>query len=182
MDELNDKYSNTPSTSMSAKGTAFKETSLFIEHLKNSKLLAQCPYCNKDFEFPKATLFDGNKKFPPKAEAKKQELQEELDDRLADLKDMKIKADTGAEKKAISVGMGKIIEKVLPIYKNFNMTSSDCRFLADPIDMIVFDGASNLDIKHITFMDIKTGNASLNKHQRIIKDAILDHNVKYEGT
>ena len=61
------------------------------------------------------------------------------------------------------------------------MISSDCRFLAEPIDMIVFDGASNMDIQHITFMDIKTGNSTLNRHQRMIRDSVLDKKVKYEA-
>ncbi len=46
--------------------------------------------------------------------------------------------------------------------------------------MIVFEGASENKINHITFLDVKTGNASLNKHQRQVRDAIKDHQVKSE--
>lgn len=156
------------------------DTSSFIKNLRKSKLIAECPYCNNEFSFSKTTLFDGRYKFPEKAEEKQQEYQKELDDRLSQLKEQRMRADTGAEKTAISVGIGKIIEKVIPAYKNFNMTTADCRFLAEPIDMIVFDGVSKLDIKHLTFLDIKTGNAKLNKHQKMIRDAINDHNVKWK--
>ena len=162
-------------------GNTFTDTVDFIKHLQNSRLLAQCPHCDAEFNFSKATLFDGRRKFPDRAEVKKQELQQELDERLIELQSRQIQADTGAEKKAIQIGIGKIIEKVLPAYKNFNMISSDCRFLAEPIDMIVFDGASNMDIRHITFMDIKTGNSTLNRHQRMIRDSVLDKKVKYEA-
>lgn len=96
------------------------------------------------------------------------------------LKKRQIGADEGAEKKAIEIGIGKIIEKVLPAYKNFKLPLADCRFLSEPIDMIVFEGASENKINHITFLDVKTGNASLNKHQRQVRDAIKDHQVKSE--
>jgi len=165
---------------VSDSDSKFKETSLFIENLKKSNLSAQCPHCQKSFEFSQATLFDGRKKFPGNAEEKKQEMQTELDEILAELKNKQIKADTGAEKKAIEVGIGKIIEKVLPAYKNFNMNLADCRFLAEPIDMIVFDGSTNMNINHISFMEIKTGNSKLNTHQRMVRDAVLENNVKYE--
>ena len=73
-----------------------------------------------------------------------------------------------------------IIEKVIPAYKNFNLPLSDCRFLAELIDMVVFNGASDMKVNSITFMDIKTGNSNLNKHQRQIRDAIKDNEVKFE--
>ena len=156
------------------------DISTFIKNLQKSKLFAECPYCGQEFSLSKATLFDGRKKFPEIAENKRLEWKKELDERLVDLKERKMRATTGAEKTAISVGIGKIIEKILPAYKNFNMTTADCRFLAEPIDMIVFDGVSKLKIKHITFMEVKTGNARLNTHQRVIRDAINDHNVRHE--
>ena len=67
---------------------------------------------------------------------------EELKDRTADLLERQKRATTKSEKIAIAVGIGKIIEKILPAHKNFTLTPSDCRFLAEPIDMIVFDGVS----------------------------------------
>ncbi len=151
-----------------------------INNLKKSKLVAECPNCLEEFSLASITMFDGTKKFPEMAESRRLEWQKEFDDRFAELKERQIRADSGAEKKAIAIGIGKIIEKVIPAYKNFNMVSSDCRFLAEPIDMIVFDGVSELNIKHITFMDIKTGNAKLNHHQKLVRDAVVDHNVRWE--
>jgi len=149
-----------------------------IKNLQKSELFAQCPHCYQEFTLSKSIMFDGRSKFPSEAEEKRQEYQSELNQRLTDLKNRKIKADTGAEKTAIAVGIGKNIEKVLPAYKNFDKALPDCRFLADPIDMIVFEGASNLKVNHITFMDIKTGNARLNGHQKMIRDAIEDNDVR----
>src|SRR5690349_12879094 len=100
-------------------------------------------------------MFDGTQNFPEPAEKIRQEWQSSLNEALALLQKRQISADEGAEKKAIEVGIGKIIEKVLPAYKNFNMPLADCRFLSEPIDMIVFQGASENKINHITFLDVK---------------------------
>ncbi|MBI1828792.1 MAG: hypothetical protein HY222_06270 [Thaumarchaeota archaeon] len=151
-----------------------------IKILKMSGLFAECPNCGAEFSLKKTLMFDGQKKFPDAAEKKRMKLQQELEERIEDLKKRQVRADKGAEQKAIEVGIGKIIEKVLPAYKDFNMPLADCRFLSEPIDMIVFEGASNMKIKNITFMDVKTGNASLNRHQKLIRDAIEDHKVDCE--
>jgi len=152
-----------------------------ITNLQKSKLFAECPHCGDEFSLSESILFDGNKKFPDAAEKIQQEWQKGLDEKIAELQKRHVMADEGAEKKAIEVGIGKIIEKVLPAYTNFKMPLADCRFLAEPIDMIVFEGASEQKINHITFMDIKTGNAKLNTHQRQIRDAVKDHQVKWES-
>ncbi len=157
------------------------KVSELITTLQKSKLSAECPHCGDEFSFSESILFDGNKQFPNEAEKIRQEWQKGLDEKIAELQKRHLMADEGAEKKAIEVGIGKIIEKVLPAYTNFKMPLADCRFLAEPIDMIVFEGASEQKINHITFMDIKTGNAKLNTHQRQIRDAVKDKQVKWES-
>ncbi|MEM2161097.1 MAG: Holliday junction resolvase-like protein [Candidatus Nitrosotenuis sp.] len=156
------------------------DVSILIQTLQKSSLLAECPRCREEFSLSECIMFDGRQKFPNEAEIVRQQWQKELDDKITQLQKRQLMADEGAEKKAIEVGIGKIIEKVLPAYKNFNMQLSDCRFLSEPIDMIVFRGASDMKIDHITFMDIKTGKAKLNTHQRQIRDAIKDHQVRCE--
>jgi len=155
--------------------------SLFIRNLQKAKLFAECPRCGEEFSLSRALLFDGTKKFPEKAEEIRSDLQKELDDRLSDLVERRKRARTKSEKTAISVGIGKIIEKILPAHKNFNLIPADCRFIGEPIDMIVFDGVSENKIKQITFMDVKTGHASLNTHQKRVRDAINDHKVKWRS-
>lgn len=161
--------------------------SSFISNLQKSSLVATCPNCGEEFSLSKADLFDGTKKFPESAESIKNELllnleerQTELSQRLKDLEKRKISADTGAEKKAIEVGLGKIMEKVLPYYKDFTVPLADCRFLAEPIDVIIFEGASKQNIKKLSFLEIKTGNAKLNQHQKMVKKAIENKNVRSE--
>jgi predicted Holliday junction resolvase-like endonuclease len=124
-------------------------------------------------------LFDGRKKFPVDAEARQSEMEQQLEERLADLMKRQQRATIGSEKTAIAVGIGKIVEKILPAHKDFKMVASDCRFLAEPIDMIAFQGLSENRIQKITFLDIKTGNAKLNTHQKQIRDAVKDGKVKW---
>ena len=160
---------------------------LMIKQLRESHLFAGCPNCGEEFSLSKAELFDGTKKFPTSAESIKNELlldlkerQTELNQRLKDLEKRKISADIGSEKKAIAVGIGKIMEKVLPYYKDFTIPLADCRFLAEPVDVIIFEGASKQNIKKLSFLEIKTGEAKLNPHQRMIKKAIENKNVRSE--
>ena len=134
-------------------------------------------------------MFDGTKQFPPKAEEKKLSLTEELNgqnqeikDRLDALKKFKISVDKTSEARAISTGLGKVMQNVLPYYKDFDsqVSLADCRFIAAQLDIIVFNGASNNHIKNITFMDAKTGAAKLEKNQRQIRDAVNDGKVRLE--
>lgn len=157
------------------------DVSDLIKTLSKSKLIAECPYCSEEFAMSQALLFDGRKEFPTKAEQKRIAMMEELKERAAELLERQKRVTTKSEKTAIAVGIGKIIEKILPAHKNFGLIPSDCRFLAEPIDMIVFDGVSENKIKNITFMDVKTGSATLNTHQKQIRDAIMDHDVKWRS-
>ena len=159
----------------------FLDVSSMIRTLNKSKLIAECPHCGDEFSLSKALLFDGRGEFPSKAEAKRLELLEELKERTADLLLRQKRATTKSEKTAIAVGIGKIIEKILPAHKNFDLIPADCRFLAEPIDMIVFDGVSENKVKNITFMDVKTGGATLNTHQKQIRDAVQDHDVSWRS-
>lgn len=157
------------------------DVSSMIKTLNKSKLIAECPHCGDEFSLSKALLFDGRGKFPDKAEVRRLELLDELKERSVDLLEKQKRATTKSEKTAVAVGIGKIVEKILPAHKNFDLIPSDCRYLAEPIDMIVFDGVSKNKVNKITFMDVKTGSATLNKHQRQVRDAINDHNVKWES-
>ena len=157
------------------------DTSSFISGIQNSKFTSQCPFCYRDFSLSKAIVFDGMKKFPSSADLTRIEWENNLEKRISDLKKREVRAKKGSERTTIAVGIGKIIEKILPAHKNFDMLAADCRFLAEPIDMIVFKGLAENKINHITFMDIKTGKAKLNQHQKSVRDAINDHDVKWKA-
>jgi predicted Holliday junction resolvase-like endonuclease len=122
-------------------------------------------------------LFDGAKSFPLEAETVRLSLLEAFEEREEQLKKRKISADVEAEKKAIEVGFGKMIEKFIPAYKNLNLQFAECRPLFDPIDLLVFDGLLDRKVNHVSFIEVKSGNSKLNKHQKLIKDAVLDKRV-----
>ena len=160
-----------------------------IDELQDPSLIAQCPNCHGDFQLSKTILFDGTKQFPPQAEDKKLELKEELNglnqeikDRLEALKKFKISVDKTSEERALSTGLGKVMQNVLPSYRDFDsqVSVADCRFIAAQLDIIIFEGASNNHITNITFMDAKTGVAPLQKNQRQIRDVVNDGKVRSE--
>jgi len=151
----------------------------FIKQLKASNLYAECQ-CGAEFKLSRAILFDGLGKFPATAEEKMLELLQELKDKTDALKKRKICADIGAEKKAIEVGFGKIIEKIIPSHREFKIPTCDCRPLFEPIDMIVFNGVTRGNVDSIDFLEIKTGNSQLNRHQRMIRDAVNDEDVSFK--
>ena len=58
-----------------------------LDHLKKSKLIAECPNCQREFQLAKSILFDGSKPLPAKAEDKKNEMLEGLDELKQEIKD-----------------------------------------------------------------------------------------------
>ena len=80
----------------------------------------------------------------------------------------------------------RITEQIVPILPNFAYNASDMRFLGDPIDYVVFDGYTEAkdagvpDIREIVFVEVKQGKASLTKEQRLIKEAVEAHRVRWE--
>jgi predicted Holliday junction resolvase-like endonuclease len=148
-----------------------------IKSLKTSELIAQCPKCDNEFKLSASLLFDGTKKFPEIAEKIRLQLVQAFAERKKDLEKRKVSVDVTAEKKAIEVGFGKMIEKFIPAYKDLHLQFAECRPLFDPIDLLVFNGLLEREVDHVTFLEIKSGNSTLGKHQKMIRDAILDKKV-----
>jgi predicted Holliday junction resolvase-like endonuclease len=67
---------------------------------------------------------------------------------------------------------GKVAETFAPYLGNFPFKPSECKFLGDPIDYVVFEGLDNRDIVGIHFLDVKSDSSELKKHQRQVKDII----------
>ena len=151
-----------------------------ISSIQNSGLDAECPKCRITSALSSWILFDGLDQIPTEAEQKKQEMESELQEHCDALEKAKERIDI-SERSAAAGGKGKIVEGLIPVMKGFGYEMEDCRFLANPIDYIIFEGATQGSINHITFMDIKAGkSAGLDKHQRRIRDAIKNNDVKFE--
>jgi predicted Holliday junction resolvase-like endonuclease len=148
--------------------------------LKSEKnLYGECPTCGESFQLGKAEFFYGDR-FTPLAKTKVDEWVEELEGRVEELKERRRKAKERATVATTSVNVGKVIEKILPALPCFKYNPQDCRGLFDPIDFIHFDGLTEKgEVDFIRIIDIKTGGAGLNEHQRQIKNAIEKNRVEW---
>lgn len=155
------------------------KTEEIIQSLKQSDLWAESP-CGHEFKLSEAILFDGTKPFPKEALESKKALLDELKGREEELNKQKKLATEKAFITSTSVNIGKNIEKIFPTLKDFSWELPDCRFIGDPIDMITFNGLSSNKVNSISFIEVKSGGARLNSHQKMIKDAIEDKKVSYE--
>jgi predicted Holliday junction resolvase-like endonuclease len=75
---------------------------------------------------------------------------------------------------------GKALEKLVPLLKDFNHSPHDVRWLGDPIDLVVFDGASKNNPEKITFVEIKYRKGELTEKQKKIKQVIKEGKVFWE--
>ena len=154
-----------------------------IRILQSDKnLYGECPNpdCGGSFQLAQAEFFYGAR-FTPRAKEIVEEWMEELDERAKELREKRKKAKERATKAAISVNVGKVIEKIVPVLPCFKYNPQDCRGLFDPIDFIHFDGlAEKNKVDFIRIIDLKTGRAGLNERQRQIKDAIERKKVEWE--
>lgn len=82
---------------------------------------------------------------------------------------------------------GQISEKFVPFMAGFEYSPADCRFMGEPIDYVVFhrlhdcvDGQASLDEVSVVFLEVKTGQAKLNKRQQVLKEVITRGQVKFE--
>lgn len=85
-----------------------------------------------------------------------------------------------AVKTSRSVIKGQVNEQIAPFLPDFKYNSADCKFLGQPIDIIVFNGISEENVTEVIIMDIKTGQASLSKTQRQIKKCIEEGKFRFE--
>ncbi len=67
---------------------------------------------------------------------------------------------------------GKVTEAFAPFLKGFEFKASECKFIGDPIDYLVFEGLDERDVKKIHFVEVKADKSKLSKHQKQIKNII----------
>ena len=147
-----------------------------IEELStSSKYVGECPSCGESFRLKEANLFYLDELTPESAEAKKTRL-EAIGGLEKQYNGLMQRIKKGAPKTSLAVNVGKVVEKVAPALSGFPYNINDCRFLAEPIDYLIFDGVTRKGrVQELIFMDIKTGKARLKDEQRLIKDAV-EHN------
>ena len=86
-----------------------------------------------------------------------------------------------AIKKSGDVLKGKVIEQIVPYFKNFPYDPRDARFLGSPIDFIIFDGLREKGkVEKIVFLEIKSGKSKLNENEKSIEEVIKDKKVEFK--
>lgn len=74
---------------------------------------------------------------------------------------------------------GQLSEQLVPLLPDFPYQTGDCKFFGQPIDYIVFKGMAAGQVEEIIILDVKTGNAKLNRVQRQIRDCVKDGRVTF---
>ncbi len=67
---------------------------------------------------------------------------------------------------------GKVTEAFAPFLKGFPFKPSECKFIGDPIDYVVFEGLDERDIKGVHLVEVKKDKSNLSEHQKQIKNII----------
>jgi len=88
-----------------------------------------------------------------------------------------IRAD--AVQRSVAVTAGKIHEQLIPYLPSFPYNPKDVRFLGSPIDLVVFDGLAEGQVRRIVFVEVKTAGAGLTGRERQVRDAIEARQVDW---
>jgi predicted Holliday junction resolvase-like endonuclease len=87
---------------------------------------------------------------------------------------------TDAIRRSGSVSKGKVVEHFAPFIVNDVLNPNEIVFMGSPIDLISFTNIDNEKELSIDFLEIKSGNATLNKKQKLIRNAINANRVFYK--
>ena len=86
-----------------------------------------------------------------------------------------------AIKRSQAVIRGKVTEHLMPFFPDFCYNPRDARFVGTPVDLVVFDGLSEGDVKRVVFVEVKSGkSATLSSRERRVRDCIKQGAVSYE--
>ena len=78
-----------------------------------------------------------------------------------------------------AVTIGKVSEQLLPYLPDFPFNPKDARFLGSPVDLVVFDGLDDGEVRRVVFIEVKTGTSGLSGRERQVRDAIQARRVEW---
>lgn len=84
-----------------------------------------------------------------------------------------------AVQRSLAVTAGKVHEQLVPYLPDFGFNPKDVRFLGSPVDLIVFDGLAEGDVRRVVFVEVKTGGASLTRRERQVRTVIEAREVEW---
>jgi len=78
-----------------------------------------------------------------------------------------------------AVTIGKVSEQLVPYLPDFPFNPKDARFLGSPVDLVVFDGLDDGEVRRVVFIEVKTGTSGLSGRERQVRDAIQARRVEW---
>ena len=86
-----------------------------------------------------------------------------------------------AIKRSEAVIQGKVTEHLIPFFPDFKYNPKDVRFMGTPVDLVVFDGLSEGEMRNVVFVEVKTGKtANLSSRERMVRNCVGNKDVVYE--
>jgi predicted Holliday junction resolvase-like endonuclease len=84
-----------------------------------------------------------------------------------------------AVQRSLAVTSGKVHEQLIPYLPTFDYNPKDVRCLGSPVDLVVFDGLADGQVKRIIFLEVKTGRAGLTSRERSVRDVVQTRRVEW---
>ena len=84
-----------------------------------------------------------------------------------------------AIKRSRSAILWELYEKILPFLSNFAYSPKDMVFVWKWFDYLILDWLNDWELKEIIFMEVKYWTSSLNKNEKMIRQAVGSKLVKY---
>jgi len=85
-----------------------------------------------------------------------------------------------AVQRSQAVTTGKVHEQLVPYLPEFGFNPKDARFLGSPVDLLVFDGLDDGELRRVVFIEIKTGGSTLTGRERQVRDVVRARQVAWE--
>lgn len=86
-----------------------------------------------------------------------------------------------AIKRSRSVLGGLAGEQIAPFLPGFPCNPADARFIGKPVDFVAFCGAAQEDkIHEIVFVEVKSGDATLSRREKEIRECVENGRVRFE--
>ncbi len=84
-----------------------------------------------------------------------------------------------AVERSQAVTIGKVHEQLIPYLPEFRYNPKDARFLGTPVDLVVFDGLAEGQVRRVVFLEVKTGASALTVRERQVREVIEAREVEW---
>lgn len=74
---------------------------------------------------------------------------------------------------------GKVTEHFVPYLPDFPFNPKDARFIGSPVDLIVFDGLDEGEVRRVVLIEVKTGSSALSARERRVRAAVQAGQVEW---